>query len=125
MAQNLQLDPTKKDYVVVAGSPVPTNRVFEATYFAVMIPQGKWLYGVPGQGSDVNTLQGIKRAGGIEQLFAAYSRDAVQRQVVNNGLAQSVGIRNLSTSRTGSSNQIEVIPSAVPVATQFNFTPVT
>lgn len=125
MAQNLQIDPTKRDYVFVNGSPVPSDRVFEQAYFALMIPQDNWLYGIPGQGSKLYTLEGTKRSDQIEQLFGSFSKDAINRQLVANGLAQGVGVKNLATSRTGTSNQVEVIPSAVPVPTQFNFKPVT
>lgn len=41
MAQNLQIDPVTKDYVIVNGSPVASDRVLEACYFALLIPQGK------------------------------------------------------------------------------------
>lgn len=124
MAQNLQIDPVKKDYVFQNGSPIPSNRVLEAAYYALLIPQNNWLYGIPNQGSLLYTMENTKRSSQVEQLFASFARDAINSQVVNNGQAKGVGIKNLSSSRTGTSNQVEIIPSAVAVSTQFSFNPV-
>lgn len=124
MAQNLKLDPVKRDYVVENGSPVPSDRVLEATYYALAIPQGKWIYGELKQGSLLYTLSGIKRTAAIEQLFASYARDAVKRQVIDTGQATDVGIKNLSQSTTTSGNQIEVVPSQVQLSNSLGFNPV-
>lgn len=124
MSQNLMLDPVKRDYVIVDGSPVPTDRVLEKCYFALRIPENAWLYGVAGQGSLLYTLQNAKRTSNVEQQFAEYSRDAIKRQVINTGDATDTQITNLSSSRTGTSNQIEVIPSQVQLSAQLDFVPV-
>jgi phage gp46-like protein len=124
MAQNLQLDPVKKDYVVVNGSPIPSDRVEEASYIALTIPQGQWLYGQTSQGSQIYTLQNQKRNATIEQLFATYSEDAIERNVIVPGKGTAVQAQNIATSRTGTSNQIEVIPAASQLSNQLNFTSV-
>lgn len=124
MAQNLEIDPTKKDYVVVNGSPVPSDRVEEACYIALTIPQGKWLHGVAGQGSLLYTLQNKKRTANIEQLFSSYARDAINSQVVETGKASAVAVKNIDSSREGTSNQIEVKPSQVQLSEQVKFNPV-
>lgn len=124
MAQNLQLDPVKKDYVVENGSPVPSDRVEEACYYALTIPEGNWLYGVSGQGSLLYTLEQKKRANDVELKFATYSTDAIKRQVVATGKASDVAVRNLAVSPTGTSNQIEVIPAQSQLSNQLNFIPV-
>ena len=85
MAQNLQLDPTKKDYVVVNGSPVPSDRVEEAAYIALAIPQGNWLYGEADQGSLLYTLR-QKRLTTVDLNFASYADEALRRQLVDRGL---------------------------------------
>ena len=121
MAQNLQIDPKKRDYVFVNGSPVASDRVLEACYYALLIPQDKWLYGQTGQGSLLYTLANRKRAAAVEQNFASYATDAINRQVVAAGKASAVQVQNLSTSRTGTSNQVEVIPSNVQLSSQLNF----
>jgi phage gp46-like protein len=120
MAQNLQLDPTKRDYVVVNGSPVASDRVEEASYIALAIPQGAWLYGTADQGSLLWTLE-QKRLTTTEQKYASYATDALKRQLIDKGLASAAQVGNIAASRTGTSNQIEVIPSAKQVSTQFNF----
>lgn len=124
MAQNLQLDPVKKDYVVINGSPVPSDRVEEASYFALAIQQGKWLYGQVSQGSQLYTLLNQKRTAAIDQLFATYSQDAIKRNVIDTGKASAVQTGNIATSRTGTSNQIEVIPASSQLSNQLNFSPV-
>lgn len=124
MSQNLQLNPVLKDYVFVNGSPVPSDRVLEASYYAIMIPQNNWLYGNPNQGSLLYTLQNAKRTGSIEQQFAAFVNDAINRQVIQTGQAIGVETNNIATSRTGTSNQINVIPSAVSISNQFTFNPI-
>jgi len=121
MAQNLQLDPIKKDYVVVDGSPVPSDRVLEAGYYALQIPQGKRLYGETGQGSNLYTLEGIRRSASIEQRFATISNEAIDRQLIKTGKATAVQTVNLAVSRTGTSNQIQIIPNNVQLSDQLNF----
>lgn len=121
MAQNLQLDPVKRDYILEQGSPVPSDRVLEASYYALTIPQDKWLYGQPGQGSYLWRLANQRRHGSLEQTFAAYSNDAISRQVVKTGQATAVETQNIQATRAGTSNQIEVIPSNVQLSNQLNF----
>lgn len=121
MAQNLQIDPVTRDYVLENGSPIPSDRVEEASYFALAIPQDKWVHGVPGQGSLLYTLQNAKRSGAIEQQFAAYAMDAINSQVVAVGKATAVKVQNIAASRTGTSNKIEVIPAATQLSEQLNF----
>lgn len=124
MAQNLLLDPTKKDYVVTDGSPSGSDRVHEKCYYALLIPQGKWLYGVVGQGSLLYTLPSQKRSGSLEQTFAQYTTDAIKRQVINVGDATAVSVKNLQATRTGTSNEIDVVPANKQLSSQLNFNPV-
>lgn len=121
MAQNLQLDPVKKDYIIVNGSPVPSDRVEEASYYALNIPENKWLYGVGGQGSLIYTLQNIKRTSSLEQTFAAYATDAINRQVIAAGKATNVKVVNTGISNTGSTNTIGVVPASIQLSDQLNF----
>lgn len=124
MAQNLQLDPVKRDYVVSKGSPIPSDRVFEACYYALLIPQNNWVYGVPGQGSFLYTMEGTKRLSSVEQNFAAYAQDAIRTQVINRGKATQVGISNIQATPTGTSNKISVVPNQTQLSDQFDFLPV-
>jgi len=124
MAQNLKMDPVKRDYVVENGSPVASDRVEEQTYFALLIPNMKWLYGTVDQGSLLYMLNNRKRSGSIEQEFAAYARNAVQKNVIDAGQASAVAIKNLATSPTGTSNQVAVVPKATQLTNQISFTPV-
>jgi hypothetical protein len=124
MAQNLELDPVRQDYIVINGSPVPTDRVLEACYYPMLIPQNNWLYVNPGQGSLLYTLEGIKRAASVEQQFAAYTQQAIQSQVIATGKATASQVTNLSATRTASSNQVSVIPSNVQLSSQLSFNPV-
>ena len=125
MAQNLALDPTKKDYVLsLSGSSVPSDDVTTAVYYALAIPQDQWLYGDPNQGSKLYTLNNVKRSGSVEQQISSYSIDAVERQVIATGQATAAQMQNVEATRTGSSNQLEVIPSTTQVSTQLAFTAV-
>lgn len=121
MSQNLKLDPIKKDYVVENGSPIPSDRVEEATYYAITIPQGKWLYGQPGQGSYVYTLYNKKRTANIEQLFASYVKDAVNTQVIATGKASAVEVRNIESTSTGTSNKIDVTQAESTISDRLDF----
>ena len=58
MAQNIQIDPVKRDYVFSNGSPVPSDRVLEACFYAMLIPQNITMYPYlqSGQGSLLYTL---------------------------------------------------------------------
>lgn len=124
MSQNLQINPVTRDYITEGGSPIPSDRIEEACYIALTIPQGQWLYGSPGQGSLIYTLEGGKRTSSIEQKFAAFATDAIKSQVIASGKASAVAVRNLATSPTGTSNKIEVIPSQSQLSNQLNFVPV-
>ncbi len=124
MAQNLKLDPVKKDYVFVNGSPVPSDSIYEKSYYALTVPQGKYLYGQVDQGSLLYTLQNQKRTSSIEQQFAAYASDAIKRQVIDTGDATAVAVSNISASTTGTSNEIDVTPSQTQLSNQLNFTSV-
>ena len=108
MGQNLKIDPTTKDYVLENGSPTSTDRVLEACYMAIMIPQNKYLYGQAGQGSLIYTLNNIKRTRSVEQIFASCVTDAIQRQVIQTGQATKVAVSNILKTRYGTSNQIDV-----------------
>lgn len=121
MAQNLVLDPKKKDYVFDKGSPIPSDRVLEASYYALMIPQGKYLYEEQGQGSLIHTLQGIKRRSDLEQQFSSYAKEAIDRQVIKSGQATNVDVENLEATKTGTSNRISVTPTDVQPATEISF----
>jgi len=121
MAQFLQIDPTTQDYVFQNGSPVPSDDVTNRAYFSLLIQQNNWLYGATDQGSLLYTLSRMKRSASVEQLMASYSQIAIQNQLINNGYANSTGFNNISTSSTGTSNQISIVPTATPVQSQFNF----
>lgn len=124
MAQNLQIEPKSKDYVVENGSPIPSDRVLEASYIALMIQQGKWLYGEVDQGSQLYTLSNVKRTNGIEQQFASYAEDAIKRNVIIPGKGSAVQATNLATNVRATSNQVSVIPAQTELSSQLNFTPV-
>jgi phage gp46-like protein len=124
MAQNLQIDPVAKDYVVVNGSPIESDRVEEKAYIALQIPQGEYLYGVTGQGSFLYTLANQKRDASVEQEFNALASDAIQKQLVNTGDATAQQVSNIAASRTGSSNQISIVPAQTSLSNQLNFTSV-
>lgn len=121
MAQNLQIDPKKKDYVVVNGSPVPSDRIFEACYYPLLIPRGKWIHGQPGQGSLLYTLQQAKRTSSVDQQMAVLSQDAINTQVIATQKGTSVGVQNNATNATGSANTIAVIPAASQLSQQLDF----
>jgi hypothetical protein len=121
MAQNIQINPVTRDYVVVNGSPVSSDRILEKAFIAITIPQGKWLYGAIGQGSLVYTLAQQKRAASLEQLFSQYTQDAIQRQLINTGQAVNSSTTNLQATRTGSSNEINVVPAATQLSNQLSF----
>ena len=121
MAQNLEMVPEKRDYKVVNGSPVPSDRVLESSYLALTVPLGQWMYAEEGQGSLLHTLQGIKRGNNLEQQFAQYSNDAINRQVVKEGLANIVDTSNFEATRSGTSNIIKVNPTDVEQQDQFEF----
>lgn len=124
MAQNLELDPTKRDYVVVAGSPVPTDRVFEKAYFALAIPRLQWLYGDARLGSDLYLFQNTKRVPETDQLFAARATQAIQTQLVDTGEVVDVVVTNIASSRSGSSNNISMRPNQKSLSTRLAFDPV-
>lgn len=118
--QNIQINPTTKDYVVVNGSPVPSDRVLESAFYALMIPQNTYLYIQPNQGSLINTLR-QKRDSSVEQKFASYAQDALKRQLINTGLASDDDIYNISTSAVGTSNQIDIVPKTTQLSNVLNF----
>jgi phage gp46-like protein len=124
MSQNLLFDPVKKDYIFVNGSPTDSDRIEEAAYYALTIPQNNWTYSTPGQGSLLNTLENIKRDSSVEQKFASYSQDAIKRQLISSGKAIGVSVKNTLASQTATENNINIIPANVQLSNQLNFAPV-
>lgn len=124
MAQNLMLDPAKKDYIIVQGSPVPSDRVEEKAFIALMIPKNQWLYADAGDGSDLHLFKNVKRISSIEQLFASRSIQAITDQLIKNGDALDVSVQNLASSRTGTSNNISIVPNQKNISTSLGFNPV-
>lgn len=124
MAQNLQLDPIKKDYVLDKGSPVPSDRVQEAAYFALTIPQDNWTYSVPGQGSLLYTLEQKKQDESVQQSFASYTKDAIKRQLIDNGKASNSAVENTIATKGITANNIKIVPAQVQLSDQLEFVPV-
>lgn len=124
MAQNLQIDPKTRDYVMVNGSPVPSDRIFEKAYIALMIPQNKWLYGQVGQGSFLYLLQNQKNSPSTAQSYAAWASDAINRQLIQTGDVSAVQVKNTQSTPSGTANEIDVVPSNTQLSQQFLFTPV-
>lgn len=120
MSQNIMLDPKKKDYVFQNGSPISTDRILEACYYAILVPSN-WMYISPGQGSLNYTLLNRKRNATVEQDFASFSTDAINRQLIDTGKATDSQISNIEANSFNSSNQVSVVPSLVQLSTQFNF----
>jgi phage gp46-like protein len=121
MAQNLLLDPSSKDYILVDGSPVETSGVDMASYFSLMIPEGDYMYGSVGQGSYLYTLDNQKRDRTVEQEFQALANDALQRQVVKTGIASDLLTSNTATARTSSSNNIKLAISQSNLSDELGF----
>lgn len=121
MSQYLQMDPVKRDYVVVNGSPVPSDRILEQAYFALAIPKNNWLYGGADQGSLLYQLEGVKRSTSIEQQFASFAKDAIDLQLIQTGKASAVSVANIATSTTGTSNQVNIVPQTTQTSSQLNF----
>lgn len=124
MAQNLEMDPEKKDYVVVRGSPVATDRVLEPSYFTLLIPRDRWVNGNPGEGSYLWRLQNVKRTSDTEQQFSTIVTEALQAQIISTGRASAAAVKNVAATRTGSSNSIGVVPAQTQVSEQLDFVPV-
>lgn len=121
MSQNLRLDPLKKDYVLQNGSPVPTDEVQEAAYYALMIPRDHWMYGESGQGSELYKFKNAKRISSTEKLFADRVIDALYTQLVSPGIASFVDVKNLDSNRNGTSNEIDIVPNEQNIATALGF----
>jgi len=121
MAQNLTLDPKKKDYVFVNGSPVGSDRVHEAIYYSILIPKDNWLYGSDNQGSLVYTLENKKRTSGFEQQLSSLVKLAVTNQVINTGKAKSVDVTNVLNTKFGSFNNIDSVPNEQSISNQLGF----
>lgn len=103
------------------GSPIPSQRIHEDVYFALTIPQGKWLYGTPGQGSRLHELIGVKRTEKTERIFSTLAMNAIQRQIIDTGKASQALISTVESGQFGISNQIEVEPQMKDFASILNF----
>lgn len=121
MSQNLAMNPQAKDYVVKNGSPVPSDAIEDKAYFAITIPQGKWQYGEAGQGSLVYTLQNKLRTSSIEQTYASMVNNAIEKQLIDTGQATDVQTTNTQSTSTGTLNNTQVTPSAIPISGSLGF----
>lgn len=125
MAQNSKLDPVLKDYVVVNGSPVTSDDIYEPAYYALAIPRNQWQNAEDSnEGSDLYEFQNAKRLNDTEQLFAARANKAIQDQLIATGRAVQVETTNISSSPSGTSNNIAIQPSQQNISSQFAFTPI-
>jgi phage gp46-like protein len=124
MAQYIAMNPQTRDYVIVNGSPVESTSVDDPVYFALLIPQGKWLYGTPTQGSLLYTLDGQKNYSKTSQSYAAYAQKAIKTQIIDTGIGSAQQVTNLQSTATGTVNQIGVVPSSQQVSGTLNFTAV-
>jgi len=115
------MNPLKKDYVVVNGSPVPSDSILDKAYFALTIPQGQWLYSVPGQGSLLYTLENRLRDQNLEVTFSSMVKNAIDTQLIQTGQATAVSTQNTEATPTGSANNIYVTPAATTLSGQLNF----
>lgn len=122
--QNWMTDPTKRDYVLSGGTFVPTDRPFEKAYYILTIPRGRWLYGQPGQGSELFRFLNAKRTSNTEQLFASRVDDALRTQMVETGDAISTTTTNLESSRYGTSNNTNIVVPNRPRVPSLGFSPV-
>jgi phage gp46-like protein len=123
MGQNWQINPITRDYILNQGSSVLTDDVQDAAYYILTIPRGQWMYGDEGQGSELYLFNNTKRTSSTEQLFAARVLDALNGQLVVSGKAQSVSVVNTESTRQGTANEIDIVPSQSQLSSQLNFTP--
>lgn len=124
MAQFLQMDPVKRDYVVPNGSPIPSDRIEERAFFALAIPRLNYIYGSEHDGSDLYLFENAKKIPETDRLYATRATQALNDQLVARGDATAVQVRNLSSTRTGTSNQIDIQPNQKSISTALSFTPV-
>lgn len=118
------MDPVKRDYVVVNGSPVASDRIYERAYFALAIPRLNWLYGSVHDGSDLYLFQNSKRVPETDRLYATRATQALNDQVVARGDATQVQVSNIASSRSGTSNEIDIQPNQKSISSVLSFSPV-
>lgn len=121
MGQNLKMNPIKRDYMVVNGSPVPSDDVLDQAYFALLIPSGKWQYGVAGQGSLLYTLENQLRTTTIEQQYQSMVQNAIDAQMIQTGRALSQTTVNTQATPTGTANTTTIVPAATQISSQLGF----
>lgn len=121
MAQNIAMIPQSKDYKVVNGSPVKSDSILDSAYFAITIPNGRWMYGQPGQGSLVYTLANKLRSSSIEQQYASMVDSAITTQLVNTGQATEVDTENTQATPTGTANTTNITQAATSTSGQLGF----
>ncbi len=124
MAQNIEIDPAKRDYVVENGSPVVSNRIHERAFYTLAIPRNAWLYGGPDLGSDLYRMRNAKRTADIEALFASRAMEAIESQLIKTGEASRAEVKNISGSRSGTSNNIDIEQNQESISTKLDFSPV-
>lgn len=124
MGQNWQIDPVTRDYVLVNGSPAPTDAVEDSAYFILKIPMGNWAYAEDDkQGSELWRFVRAPRTRNTEKLFASRVLSSLNSQMVATGKAREVRVSNIEATRDGTSNQIEIEPNTSQLSAQLKFNP--
>lgn len=122
--QNWTFDPVKRDYVLEQGTFVPTDRVFEKSYFILALPRTRWLYGTATQGSFLWRLKNAKRLASTEQTFSTEVNNALRLQLVAPGQALRANTSNVASSRQGTSNNINITTQEKPKTSGLSFAPI-
>lgn len=114
--QTWNIDPDKKDYIMVGGSPQQTNSLQVPAYFRLKVKRNKWMYAPDSQyGSDYYTL--VKRPASNSNTRLENIGAVALQPLVDDGRAKSVELTVTQNVRHGTALQTSIVDASGEIET--------
>ena len=99
MSQNWNIDPARKDYVLVGGSPEQTDSLTVPAYFRLRITVGQWLY-APDSNYGSRFAEIKKRPTGRDTSKIENAASVALQPILDDGRAVSITVETNSANRS-------------------------
>ena len=108
MAQNWNIDPMTKDYVMIGGAPEETDSLTVPAYFRLKITAGQWLYAPDPRtyGSRFSSIK--KRPTGSDATLIESTAKAALQPIIDDGRAVGTVIKTTFSNRHAVGISVEI-----------------
>lgn len=107
MSQSWDIDPVRKDYILVSGQPKQTDSLTVPSYFRIAVKRTQWLYAPDTDyGSDFYLLQ-KRRSTSDSSQFENIAAKALQ-PIVDDGRSSGISVTTQVLTRGGVGMNVQV-----------------